>query len=99
MERFGRCREALMKADSPETVMKVMGDCMDSLPADMIARLPLAVQNTLKRPLADIDGAAVQLLRTELTYSGRHEDAILLREIAQTYALASLRLKAGSKSH
>ena|SRR5205809_4091772 len=99
MERFGRCREALLSADTPEAVAKVIADCMASLPPAMIAALPDIVRNVLQRPTADISGSAVQLLRTEMTYKGQSEDAALLREIAETYALAALRLSKEGKPH
>ena len=93
MERFARYRGELLRADTPEHVSKLVGECMDSLPPEMLAGLPPACRNVLRNPTIDIQAAAVDLLRAELKSTGPGDDAVLLKEIAQTYAIASARLR------
>jgi hypothetical protein len=92
MERFARYRGELLHADTPDAVAALIGECMRSIPPEMVAVLPPPCQNVLRNPTGDIQGAAVELLRVELKYTGRGDDLVLLKEISQTYAVASARL-------
>ena len=72
-------------------LLQVMADYVNTIPVDQRAQLPAACQHVLKHS-NDIQGAAVTLLQTELTFQGDPEIAALLHEIAHTFASASFRL-------
>ena len=92
MERFANCREDLLRANSPQAIATLLSDCMGTIGLDLVCSLPANVRHVLTQPTEDIRASAVELFRAELTYAGSREDAILLREIAGTYALAAVRL-------
>ena len=79
-----------MARDFPSLV-QLMADYVQAIPADERARLPASCQQVLKHP-ADVQGAAVTLLQTELVFNGDPDVAALLHEIAHTFASASFRL-------
>jgi len=79
-----------MARDFP-SLIQLMADYVQSIPAEQRARLPASCQQVLKHP-SDVQGAAVTLLQTELTFVGDAEVATLLHEIAHTFASASFRL-------
>ena len=75
-----------MARDYP-SLLQLMVDYVQSIPADERAKLPGSCQQVLKHP-GDVQGAAV----TALVFNGDPEVAALLHEIAHTFASASFRL-------
>jgi hypothetical protein len=91
MHRFLKWRDAISVTRDYPALLQVMADYVNSIPTDQRARLPVTCQHVLKHS-GDIQGAAVTLLQTELTFQGDAEVAALLHEIAHTFASASFRL-------
>ena len=91
MHRFLKWRDSISVTRDYTALLQVMSDYVNSIPADQRARLPVACQHVLKHS-GDIQGAAVTLLQTELTFQGDPELAALLHEIAHPFASASFRL-------
>ena len=86
---FKRCREAIQAAPSKEAVATLLNDCMENIPVEVRGALPLACQHVLAAHPSDIQGAAIDLLRTERHFTGDRAAAIFVREMAQTYAVAA----------
>jgi len=90
MHRFLKWRESISAARDFPALVQIMVDYVDTIPLENRARLPNPCQQVLKHP-ADVQGAAVTLLQTELTFNGDPEVASILHEIAHTFASASFR--------
>ena len=91
MHRFLKWRESISMTRDHGSLVQVMSDYVQTIPAEQRARLPVVCQQVLKQP-GDVQGAAVTLLQTELTFQGDPEIAAILHEIAHTFASASFRL-------
>lgn len=91
MRRFKETRDEISQARSSEQVMALVRVCMAELPPSDRARLPVSVQAALG-PAHTIADAAVDLLRSDMQFSGDADTANLLHEIAETFATASARL-------
>jgi hypothetical protein len=91
MHRFLKWRDSISATRDHDALLQVMADYVNTIPVELRARLPVACQHVLKHP-SDIQGAAVTLLQTELTFKGDPEIATILHEIAHTFASASFRL-------
>ena len=91
MHRFLKWRDSISATRDHNALLQVISDYVNTIPADQRARLPAGCQHVLKHS-SDIQGAAVTLLQTELTFQGDPEIAAVLHEIAHTFASASFRL-------
>ena len=92
MYRFERWKGLIQTARDVSQLQRVMREYVDSIMPSEMTRLPATVQAMLGRPDEDIQGAAVDLIRTELGFEGEPEAIELLHEIAHTYVAASNRL-------
>ena len=91
MHRFLKWRDSISTTRDHASLIQLMADYVETIPAEQRARLPVACQHVLKHP-SDVQGAAVTLLQTELTFQGDPEIATILHEIAHTFASASFRM-------
>ena len=94
MYRFQKWREALQSAPDVKSVQHVAQEYRDTIGRAVISALPDECQRMLSQPTLDIQGAAVILLRAELSFDGPEEQRTLLHEVAHTFAAASGRIVA-----
>jgi hypothetical protein len=90
MNRHMKWRERVSLAADAESINAVMRDYVEAI-APAAPRLPARCQEALDRHV-DLQSAAVTLLQEELRFEGPEDVSVLLREIAYTFAAASVRL-------
>ena len=91
MHRFLKWRDALNAAPDEKSVLAVIREYVAAIDPRHVELLPPECRSALD-PRADLQGAAVTILHSELAYVGNEEVAQLLHEIAHTFAAASIRL-------
>jgi hypothetical protein len=89
--RFAKWSDALQIAPDEKTVAGLLRDYRAVLSDAGISGLPPDCQRALVAPI-DIQAAAVTFLQCELALKGEQQTNDLLREIARTFAAASVRL-------
>ena len=92
MHRFEKWRHSLMTAPDGQTVHDIMRQYISSILPSDVAQLPSSVQRMLSQLPVDLQAAAVELLQTELVFSGTPEASSVLHEVAHTFVAASTRL-------
>jgi hypothetical protein len=90
MHRFQKWRDAMQAAPDAESVTRIMGEYVTTIPETVRSLLPAEAQQALKDP--DLLAAAVTILHCELAFRGDPAVADMLHEVAHTYAAASLRI-------
>ncbi|HET9578436.1 MAG TPA: hypothetical protein VFP44_11445 [Usitatibacter sp.] len=92
MPRFKTSRELLLTAHSEDEVARTLFDAVGQVDPDELKRLPPECREVVVKRHTDIHDAAVTLLQSDLRHRG--EDALgeLLRQLAELYAAASVRL-------
>lgn len=90
MHAFERCRDIIQAARDEAAIRAAMRDYAASIPSPILAALPQECRSALGDP--DIPGAALTLLQSDLANRGNPALAPMLHEIAETFAVASMRL-------
>src|SRR3954462_1017249 len=93
MQRFERCRDDVRRAPDRPTVQRVLIDCMGNLTPEMTASLPTLCQHVLQHPGEELEAAALIFLQAELKLAGGAAGGALLKDIADTYAVAAQRMR------
>jgi hypothetical protein len=91
MTIFEEAQAAIAHARTKEEVHSLLRACIARIDPVTVRALPMGCQLLLEEPI-DIPGAALELRRYELRYTGSPEAGVLLREIAQTFVAAASRL-------
>lgn len=92
MQRFLHARQQVQASDSRLGVSRALEGLLAQLLPSEMAALPGRVGDLLTSDPAAVPYSALDLTRIELDYRGDAEVAILLRDIAHVYVLASNRL-------
>jgi len=92
MHRFRNWREAIQASQDAEAVSTLISEYVASIRRSDLDGLSERCRRLLTESDADIQAAAVTLLREELAFSGNPESGAVLHEIAHTFAAASVRL-------
>jgi hypothetical protein len=90
MHAYQRWRDTIQAAADEAAILSAMRTYTATLPSPIVAALPDECRSALDDP--DIQGAALTLLQSALSYSGDPAFAELLHEIAETFAVASARI-------
>ena len=92
MHQYHRWRANILKADTRVEVMRVVVEYVACVLPSELSKLPRTSQAAVADAATDIAGAAVTLLRDELSFSGDEETAALMRELTQTFTAALARV-------
>ena len=95
MYHFHHWRAQIQDAYSESAIARIVQDYGLTLSPVMVESLPEACREALSDP--NLSHAALTLLQAEMGFKGPPEVKALLREIANTYAAASVRV-AGFRS-
>src|SRR5688572_7671194 len=92
MHRFLKWRDSISMARDFPSLIQLMADYVQSIPAEQRARLPASCQQVLKHP-SDVqgEGVAMRRVRMGLAVVVDARGAPLLPEIADSFARASFR--------
>ena len=90
MHQFEKWRESIARATSLDDVIAIIEQYVAGLPQAVLDVMPADCREALRDD--DIAGAAVTLLRCELTFAGSDEARKFLHEIAHTFTAASSRM-------
>ncbi len=92
MERFRKCRDALLAAHDEAAIERLVRECMEQVQPNELEALPKDCKHVVMGRARNIHEAAVTLLHAELALESAAADRGVLYEIAQVYAAASVRL-------
>ena len=92
MHQFTRWREPIQCARSEAALTGVVRDYLATISPEMLSILPKECSKLLLAWPLNVPEVAVELLKSEMKYDGDGEARDLLREIARTFAAASVRM-------
>ena len=87
-----RWQHAVRLAPTEASLVGVVGEYLEDISAEALARLPPAARPTAIRSAEDIVALTLQVAREELMFSGDAETAALLREMLSVLTEAAGRL-------
>lgn len=90
--RFQIFRKNVLAARSDEEIVRAIKDALAMVKTDELAKLPEEAQDVLVHKPTDLHSSAVTLLHCDLAHRGEPERGDLLRQLAELYASASVRL-------
>jgi hypothetical protein len=92
MPRFRTVREIILTARGAQDVDRALSDALGRLAPEEIAALPRDCREAVLDRRADLHVAAVTLLQYDLKYRGDRDIGELVRQLAELFACASVRL-------
>ena len=92
MPRFKTNRELLLTSTSQQEIARILFDAVGQVDPDELKTLPEECVSVATNRHADIHDAAVTLLHSDLKHRGDEGMGELLRQLAELYAAASVRL-------
>jgi hypothetical protein len=92
MPRFRTVREIILTARDAQGVERALEDALARLAPEEIAALPRDCREAVLDRRADLHAAAVTLLQCDLKYRGDRDIGELVRQLAELFASASVRL-------
>jgi len=90
MPRFKSSREGLLAARDEREIRRILNEALADLTPEEVKSLPRESQLAIAE--SDLHGAAVMMLRCDLMHRGEPGTGDLLRQVAELYASASVRL-------
>ena len=90
MPRFKSSRASILAAKNEREVRRVLEEAVSGLDGEEMRSLPDECQRALTEK--DLHAAAVLMLRCDLMHRGEAQAGELLRQLAELYASASVRL-------
>ena len=90
MPRFKTSREMLLAARDEREIRRVLNEALAGLAPEEVESLPKEAKLAIAEN--DLHAAAVMMLRSDLTHRGEPGTGELLRQVAELYASASVRL-------
>ena len=90
MPRFKTSREMLLAARDEREIRRILNEALSDLTPEEVKALPK--ESRLAMAESDLHGAAVMMLRSDLMHRGEPGTGDLLRQVAELYASASVRL-------
>lgn len=91
MSSFKQFRQAVLTAADARAVRGALLECLTEMRAE-ISLLPPECQAALAEREADIDVVAMTLLHADMAFKGDPAVGAVLRDVANVYAAASVRL-------
>ena len=92
MQRFQEARRQVQVSDSRQGVSLALQTLLDQLMPSELSDMPAIVTAALRTEPDLIPASALELTRAELAFTGDGEVALVLRDIAHVYVLASNRI-------
>ena len=92
MPRFEATRKNLLSAGSDREIERVLFEAIGQVDPDELRLLPPECLAVVASRRADMHDAAVTLLQYDLKHHGEEAVGVLLQQLAQVYAAASVRL-------
>jgi hypothetical protein len=92
MPRFKTSREALWVASTERDIKHLLRDALGQMTPEELASLPHEARFAMIDREPDVHTAAVALLQCDLKHREEGDGAQLLRQVAELYASASVRL-------
>lgn len=90
MPRFKTSRERLLAAREEREIRRVLNEALADVSPEEVQSLPKECQLAIAE--SDLHAAAVMMLRCDLMHRGEPGSGDLLRQVAELYASASVRL-------
>lgn len=90
MPRFKSSREMLLVAQDEREIRRILNGALADVTPEEMRTLPRESQLAIAE--SDLHGAAVMMLRCDLMHRGEPGTGDLLRQLAELYASASVRL-------